>query len=84
MDVGKGKTVHETNGVEFAPTPLATAVTLHYADGATEKGRSSSSCTGTPISVSPTVGCSPCSRLDSGRRLDYRTPYVNYRTREKG
>jgi non-heme chloroperoxidase len=32
VGVRKGKTMHETNGVEFATTRLATEVTLHYAE----------------------------------------------------
>jgi non-heme chloroperoxidase len=36
--VGKGNTMHATNGVEFATTRLATDVTLHYAERGDREG----------------------------------------------
>src|SRR5918994_7243738 len=36
--LGKGTTMHETYGVEFATAPLATGVTLHYAEQGDREG----------------------------------------------
>jgi non-heme chloroperoxidase len=38
VGVRKGKTMHETNGMEFATTRLATEVTLHYAERGDREG----------------------------------------------
>src|ERR687894_2142466 len=38
VGVGKGKTMHDTNGVEFATAHLATDVTLHYAERGDREG----------------------------------------------
>jgi hypothetical protein len=32
VGLGKVKTMHETNGVEFATAQLATDITIHYAE----------------------------------------------------